>query len=110
LVMSDVEPLVEGLRRVLVAKGMLEGDLGDVPERAVVVTHPVNCGASGIFKALVDLDEYVAAGAALAKIVSTRGDVEEVLVSPVEGRVWAIRRFAAVRSGDLAFLIGAEKS
>lgn len=108
LVWSDVAPLVEGLRQVLVAKGMLEGDFPDAPVRAATVTHPVNCGASGIFRPLVELDGRVAAGSELAEIISATGSVEEVLVSPVEGRIWAIRRFASVRHGDQAFLIGME--
>ena len=101
----DVESLVEGLGNVLIAKRMLPGNVESVPSEVGTVTQMVSCNASGLLHVCVDLDEEVGSGDLLAQISTLRGDTVEEIVAPVEGNIWAIRRFASVRPGDLVFMI-----
>ena len=108
LLAVDVDPLVAGLRNVLVAKGMLSGQTRSVSAESGTTTRTVNCGASGIFRSRVELSDLVSRDDVLAQIVLLTGKVEEEIAAPVDGKIWAIRRFASVRPGDIAFMIGME--
>jgi predicted deacylase len=105
LLACDVAPLTEGLNRMLVAMQMVGGEI-DAQEHAPTVTKPVNCAATGIFKATAEMGEVVREGMALAQIVDPRGDVLETITAPVKGSVWAMRRFGSIRAGEMAYLIG----
>jgi predicted deacylase len=90
----------------MVAKGMIDGDIGATHEGTPTVTDPVNCDTSGIFKAAVEMGEVVGEGTELAQIVNSKGETLEKIVSSAEGTVWAMRRFASIRAGEMAYLIG----
>ena len=41
----------------------------------------------------------------IGRVLSLEGEIQEAATSPIDGHVWAIRRFASVQSGNIAYLI-----
>lgn len=106
LLACDVAPLTRGLKRLLVANGMMEGKIDDVYYGAPTVTEPINCSESGILKSNAEIGERVKEGSELAQIVNTKGELLERITTSSAGIVWAMRRFGSIRSGEMAYLIG----
>ena len=102
---DDVTQLKQGLHNVLIQKGMLSGSVPDI-SRTISSTQTLTFSSTGLFRIKVDLGESVTIGQSLGRVVSIEGDLLETITSPIEGHVGAVRRFASVHPGDIAFLIG----
>lgn len=74
--------------------------------RCVTIAAP----ASGLFDADRRLGAEVRAGERIATIRGVGGDVLAEVASPAAGTLWALRRFASVRSGDIAALVALKAS
>jgi len=102
---TDVATLVVGLGNILAFKGMLPGSPTPI-DAPIHTTHQVQFTTAGILRLTVGLGDHVSAGQEIATVVSIQGETAETLTTPIDGQIWAIRRFASVNPGDLAFLIG----
>ncbi|HCK12432.1 MAG TPA: hypothetical protein DHW45_21340 [Candidatus Latescibacteria bacterium] len=101
----DVDLLVNGIRRVLAVKGMVADEPPTTEDVPIQTTHQIVFSTSGLFNADVDLADTVQAGQPLGRVLTIQGETVETLIAPVDGQVWAIRRFASVHPSDIAFLI-----
>jgi predicted deacylase len=102
---DDVTPLKQGLQNVLIQRGMLSGSVPD-SSRTISSTQTLTFSSTGLFRIQVDLGESIRVGQPLGRVVSIEGDLLETITSRFEGQVWAVRRFASVHPGDIAFQIG----
>lgn len=100
----DVASLVAGLRNLLAFRGLLP-DPPDLADHAVHTSRQLLFSADGLFRPTVNLEDTVATGQPLGRVVSLEGEVLQELTAPVDGHIWAIRRFASVHPDDIAFLI-----
>lgn len=105
LIEEDVGLLVRGLENVLGVLGVVSGER-DYTEQDGTLSRTVNCGASGLLRTRVEMTDRVREGDVLGEIVSLTGEVQERILTPASGEIWAMRRFTSVRAGDLGFIIG----
>ena len=107
---SDVADLVTGLRNVMAHQSMLPDSAPGEKPRPVHTTHQTSFASSGLFRTNVDLEASVSAGQTLGHVYSLKGELVETVTAPIGGVIWAIRRFASVRTDDLAFLVATQQS
>jgi predicted deacylase len=106
---ADIRDLIRGIRNILAHRQMLP-DPPAVPDRHVSTTRQVCFTTAGLARVEVDLGDKVTSGQPLGRVVSLQGNDLETLTSPIDGHIWAIRRFASVRPDDIAVLIAQELS
>ncbi len=98
-----------GLRRILHALGMLPGYTPDAPRgtRALNTQGSIYADGPGLFEPLKPIGEEVAEGETVALIhhPETPGQAPEMIVSPWDGLVLAMRAMAQVRRGDALYQI-----
>ncbi len=107
---ATVTCFVEGVRRVMIAMGMLPGD-SPAPRHSefwrgggntdTMVAATVN----GLFRAYVGAGEYVAASTPVGDIIDAQGAIIERLTAPHAGVLPFIRRIPRVRVGDGLYML-----
>jgi predicted deacylase len=111
----DVMELLDGLKRLMIYKKML-ADESPIIDDFMLETSTVWSSewlwiaASGFFRPKVNLGEAVKKDQILGDVIDMLGNVLEVVISPINGDVWGIRRFSTLRAGDYTFLIGYKES
>jgi predicted deacylase len=105
-----VQCYVEGVRRTLVALGLLPGASPPPRHREVWLgsgntDRGLEASASGLFRSAVWVGEDVAAGQHLGEIVDYDGQIVERVVAPAAGVVAMARRVPRVSAGEGLYLL-----
>jgi predicted deacylase len=105
-----VQCYIEGVRRVLIALGMLPGEPSRPRHRETWrgsgnTDRSLEATQSGLFRSAVRVGEDVAAGQLLGEIVDYDGTVVERVIAPAAGVVAMARRVPRVSAGDGLYLL-----
>jgi predicted deacylase len=107
----DVHGYVDGVRRLMVSLGMLDGEAA-VPSPVVLrggagdVDASLACSSGGWCMTAVEAGDGVRRGSLVAEIAGPDGTVVEQLTAPVDGTVMMLRRRAEVAAGDSIAMLG----
>ncbi len=105
---EDVEAYVEGVRRVMIHLGMLDGQVKPPADQRLIEDPTPNVGnlalhnvtpVDGLFRAAVDLHDQVAAGDLLGEVVDLFGHVKFRCRTEKSGTVILVRHLPRVEAG-----------
>jgi predicted deacylase len=107
---ATVACFIDGVRRVMVAMGMLPGEPPAPRHRETWrgggnTDAMVAAGVDGLFRAFVGAGQFVSRGTLVGEIVDVQGRVSERLFAPSDGALPFIRRIPRVRVGDGLFML-----
>jgi len=108
---SELAAMVDGVRRVAVALGIVDG----TPEPSVSprvlrggdgnLDASISCSEDGLAVLFVDVGQEVLAGETLAEIRDSAGCLMESIIAPTAAFVMALRRDAPVLRGDFIVML-----
>ena len=107
---ATVACFAEGVRRVMIAMGMLPGEPPAPRHRAFWrgggdTDTMISAGSDGLFRATARAGQDVERGSLVGEIVDARGRVIERLIAPNDGVLPFIRRIPRVRVGDSLYML-----
>jgi uncharacterized protein len=107
---ATVACFIEGVQRVMVALGMLPGELPAPRHRETWrgggnTDTMVAAGVDGLFRAFAQAGQFVSRGTLVGEIVDCQGRVRERLFAPADGVLPFIRRIPRVYVGDGLFML-----
>lgn len=97
---EDVAWYVSGLRNLLCHQGMIPGPPPSRDDRPDRCPTEVLADADGLFRTPLRVGDTVRAGDELGRICSPLGEPRALLRAPHDGRIWALRTFGSVHTGD----------
>ncbi len=103
---------VEGVRRLMVSLGMIDGELPPRPPRRVLrggagdVDASLSCRSDGWCLTAVLAGEAVDRGELIAEVLASDGQVVEQVTAPFDGTAMMLRRRAEIRPGDSVAMLG----
>ncbi len=104
---DEVERALRGVRNVLRQVGMLPGDAEEFGRRRVIRTmEVVRARRAGLLRRLVELNDEVEEGQAVARIASPFGETLEEIRAPRSGPVVRVATFPAVSGGERVVQLG----
>jgi uncharacterized protein len=101
-----VEFGMRGMRNVLRALDMLEGEAEQVEQLDLVDMHRIRTDRGGYMTLEVEIGADVEQGQLLATVEDLGGEVLQEITAPVAGRVCRINTMGVVGSGDFVAFVG----
>lgn len=99
---------IDGIRRVLIARGMIEGELQDIHEVVLRSNNWIRAQRSGMLKCFKVSGDYVMKGELLATISGPYGRFEVKIKAKKSGMIFGHNNKPVVSQGDAIFHIGHE--
>ena len=101
--------IVEGILYILKQEGIWKGETQEVRVPDVAYAEDVayaNANASGVFMPAVDIGDWVRKGQQTGEIGNAlKGNVEEIIAAPCDGKIITVRQYPIVYHGALMYRI-----